>query len=196
MSWICHSNVVFGVVSWKRQSCSEYGFIWNNQCDCSDSFLDVDFFSCLHSTRRRKTHRSSVLANYSYSVDLDYSFDSWHDHPVRLSYTSKIKKSRFLSPRKAKKVSKMGTILSMLVIFTFIVFGVLFYEGQWWPGLEMSVCAMVIPLLGFCIGFLFATGGKLLLAFLVQRGHVKWIEPLAVKVSKNAIFWFIKQDFK
>ena len=182
MSWICHSYVVFGVVPWKRQSCSEYGFVRNNQRHCSDSLLDVDLFSRLHSTRWRKTHRSSLLANYSYSFDLDFGSDSWHEYKVSLSFITENKLTRFVSPRKAKKVSKMGTILSMLVIFTFIVFGVLFYEGQWWPGLEMSVCAMVIPLLGFCIGFLFATGGKLLLAFLVQRGHVSWIEPLAVKV--------------
>ena len=88
---------------------------------------------------------------------------------------------RFFCPLKAKKISKMGTILSIFVIFTFVVFGVLFYEGQWWPGLEMSLCAMLIPIFGFLIGFLFATSGKILLATLVHRGHVTWIEPLSVK---------------
>ena len=88
---------------------------------------------------------------------------------------------RFFFPRQAKKVSKMGTILSIFVIFTFVVFGVLFYEGHWWPGLEMSMCAMFIPMVGFACGGLFATGGKVLLATLVHRGHVTWIEPLAVK---------------
>jgi predicted Na+-dependent transporter len=87
---------------------------------------------------------------------------------------------RFFFPRQAKKVSKMGTILSIFVIFTFVVFGVLFYEGHWWPGLEMSMCAMFIPMVGFACGGLFATAGKVLLATLVHRGHVTWIEPIAV----------------
>ena len=82
MSWICYSNVVFGLVPWKRQSCSEYGFVWDNQRYCSNSFLDVDILSCLHPTRWRKAHRSSLLADYTDSFDSDHGLDSWYDHKV------------------------------------------------------------------------------------------------------------------
>jgi len=70
---------------------------------------------------------------------------------------------RRFSPRIAKKVSKFGTILSILVILTFVVFGELFYEDAWKVDSNMWICVICIPMLGYVIGFIAATIGRLII---------------------------------
>ena len=54
--------------------------------------------------------------------------------------------------KSAKKISKFGTILSLLVILTFVVFGQLFYEDAWKVDSTMWICVICIPMLGYIIG--------------------------------------------
>ena len=63
----------------------------------------------------------------------------------------------------------------------FVVLALLAYEGAWAVTADMWMCASVIPLLGYILGFTIAWLSKFVMQVLVGRLKVSCIEPSAIQ---------------
>ena len=77
---------------------------------------------------------------------------------------------------------KIGTIISLGVIFTFVVFGYIFYDGAYEISNPIWVCVIVIPLLGYIIGFVFSFA-KAHFCRVIRTEEIDWSEIKTISLA-------------